>query len=76
MRFGPTFSARLGTNRRPSWVSSPGTSASRGILDDLPAEHTGPELRQTKWIVGVDGQCQQSGEHLRTLSVGHKNQAP
>ncbi|RKF24055.1 hypothetical protein D7I43_28395 [Micromonospora globbae] len=42
-RFGPTCSALLATNRRPSWVSSPGRStppaSSRTFRPSIPAQN-------------------------------------
>ncbi|GAA4578855.1 hypothetical protein GCM10023176_55550 [Micromonospora coerulea] len=45
-----------------------------GILDDLPAEQSGPELRRTSRVVRLEGQCQQSRMHHRTVDTAPARQ--
>jgi hypothetical protein len=48
-----------------------------GVLDDLPAEHAGPELRQASRVVRIEGHRQQPREHHRTVDTGQQdNKAP
>src|SRR5207253_1551223 len=48
-----------------------------GVLDELAAEHAGPELRQASRVVRIEGHRQGSREHHRTVDTGQRdNKAP
>ena len=56
-----------------------GQERTAGVLDDLPAEHVGPELRKASGVARIEGHRQQSREHHRTVDGGqhdNKNTAP
>ena len=40
-----------------------------GVVDDVAAEHAGPEPRQPRGVVGVEGQGEQLGGHPGTLGA-------
>lgn len=44
-----------------------------GVLDDRPAEHAGPELRQASRVVRIEGHRQHSREHHRTVDTGQQD---
>ena len=50
-----------------------GQERTPGVLDDLPAEQTGPELRQASRVARIEGHRQHSREHHRTVDTGQQD---